>query len=361
MCGIAGFLGVHETANEQKALLARMVAALHHRGPDEHGVYVDGATGFGHTRLSIIDISSGQQPMLSADGNVCVTFNGEIFNYIELREAMIQRGHRFRTDSDTEVLLKLYEEKGVDFITELNGDFAFAIWDKRHQRLVMARDRMGVRPIYYTQHRNGLYFASEVKALLAVPGMQAELDPFALDQIFTFWFPLCPRTPFKGISELPPAHVLIAQNGNVTVRPYWRLEFGDTLDRRSEADIADELRSLLTDATRIRLRSDVPVGAYLSGGLDSSIVAAVTRQIKKDQLRTFSVTFESEEFDESAFQREMADLLGTQHVSTKCSAADIGRMFPDVIAATERPILRTAPAPLFRLSGLVRDRVSRWC
>jgi asparagine synthase (glutamine-hydrolysing) len=356
MCGIAGFYGVPDTAIEQKTLLERMVGALHHRGPDEHGVYLDGDTGLCHARLSIIDISSGQQPMSSADGNVCLTFNGEIFNYIELREAMIRRGHRFRTDSDTEVLLKLYEEKGVGCVADLNGDFAFAIHDKRNNRLLMARDRMGVRPLYYTRHRDGLYFASEVKALLTVPGVHAELDPIALDQIFTFWFPLCPRTPFKDILELPPAHVLIAQNENVTVRPYWRLEFGDdTLDPRKEAAIAEQLRAVLTDATRIRLRSDVPVGAYLSGGLDSSIVAALARRIKQDQLRTFSVTFEAQEFDESAFQREMAGLLGTEHVSTACSAADIGAMFPDVIAATERPVLRTAPAPLFRLSGLVRD------
>lgn len=358
MCGIAGFYGVPNTPIKQKVLLQRMVGALHHRGPDEQGIYLDGDTGLGHTRLSIIGISSGQQPMLSADGNVCVTFNGEIFNYVELREAMIVRGHRFRTASDTEVLLKLYEEKGVDFVSELNGDFAFVIWDRRQKRLMMARDRMGVRPLHYTQLRRVLYFASEVKALLTIPGMPAELDPFALDQIFTFWFPLCPRTPFKGILELPPAHVLIAQDGNVEVRPYWRLEFGDadTLGQMDETRISEELRALLTDATRIRLRSDVPVGAYLSGGLDSSIVAALARQIKPDRLRTFSVTFEAEEFDESAFQREMANLLGTEHVSTACSAADIGRMFPEVIEATERPILRTAPAPLFRLSGLVRDQ-----
>jgi asparagine synthase (glutamine-hydrolysing) len=358
MCGIAGFHGVPDTSFEHKAVLERMVGALNHRGPDEHGVHLDGGTGLGHARLSIIDISSGQQPMLSADGSVCVTFNGEIFNYIELREAMIQRGHYFRTDSDTEVLLKLYEEKGIDCVSEFNGDFAFAIWDKRRKRLMMARDRMGVRPLYYSSQGSSLYFASEVKALLTVPGMRAELDPFALDQIFTFWFPLCPRTPFKGISELPPAHVLIADNGNVAVRSYWQLAFGDTdtLAGRSEADIADELRVLLTDATRIRLRSDVPVGAYLSGGLDSSIVAAVTKQIKPDSLRTFSVTFEAEEFDESAFQRQMADALGTEHTAVHCSTGDIGRMFPDVIAATERPIVRTAPAPLFRLSRLVREQ-----
>jgi asparagine synthase (glutamine-hydrolysing) len=358
MCGIAGFHGAPEAPFEYRSVLDRMVGALSHRGPDERGVWLDGRAGLGHARLSIIDISSGQQPMLTADGNACITFNGEIFNYIELREQMVRCGHCFRTGSDTEVLLRLYEEKGIDCVSDLNGDFAFAIWDKRHQRLVMARDRMGVRPLYYSRRGGALYFASEVKALLTVPGIDAELDPFALDQIFTFWFPLAPRTPFKDIFELPPAHVLVAEGGNVTVRPYWQLAFGDTdtLAGRSEGQIAEELRALLTDATRIRLRSDVPVGAYLSGGLDSSIVAAVTKQIRPDMLRTFSVTFESAEFDESGFQRQMADALGTEHMSVRCSPADIGAMFPDVIAATERPILRTAPAPLFRLSRLVREQ-----
>lgn len=357
MCGIAGFHAAQLAPDEQKLVLERMVASLDHRGPDEHGTFLDRHTGLGHTRLSIIDLSSGQQPMHSADGEVSVTFNGEIFNYIELREAMIRRGHKFRTDSDTEVILKAYEEKGVDCVKDFNGDFAFAIWDKRNQRLMLARDRMGVRPLYYTRRNDGLFFASEVKALLNVPGVRSELDPFALDQIFTFWFPLSPRTPFKDIFELPPAHVLVAERGSVAIRPYWQLAYADeTVDRRSEAQIAEELRELLTDATRIRLRSDVPVGAYLSGGLDSSIVAAITRQIKHDKLRTFSVTFESAEFDESAFQREMADALGTEHVSIACAAGDIGGMFPDVIRATERPILRTAPAPLFKLSGLVREQ-----
>jgi asparagine synthase (glutamine-hydrolysing) len=353
MCGIAAIHGPRDCPRE---VLVRMVAALSHRGPDEHGIYINGGTGLGHARLSIIDVASGQQPMLSADGNVCVTLNGEIFNYVELREAMVRRGHRFRTHSDTEVLLKLYEEKGPDCVGDFNGDFAFAIWDEPKRRLMLARDRMGVRPLFYTHHRGHLYIASEVKALLTVPGISAELDPFALDQIFTFWFPLAPRTPFKGIFELPPAHVLVAQDGRTTVRPYWKLQFNgaDSMDRGDDPGTCEELRELLTDSTRIRLRSDVPVGAYLSGGLDSAIVAALTRQIKADKLRTFSVTFEAAEFDESAFQRQMADALGTVHESVACSAADIGRMFPDVIAATESPILRTAPAPLLRLSALVR-------
>lgn len=359
MCGIAGFFGVpNAAAFERKSVLERMVAVLGHRGPDQHGVHLDEGTGLGHARLSIIDISCGQQPMLSSDGNICLTFNGEIFNYVELREAMTRRGHRFRTDSDTEVLLKLYEEKGVDCVGDFNGDFAFALYDRRKRRLVMARDRMGVRPLYYTRRDGALFFASEVKALLTVPGIHAELDPVALDQIFTFWFPLSPRTPFKDILELPPAHVLVAEEQRIVLRPYWRLTFGDTdaLARNSEAQIAEELRQLLTDATRIRLRSDVPVGAYLSGGLDSSIVTAVARRLKPDRLRTFSVAFEQDEFDESAFQRRTADALGTEHASVTCSNADIGRMFGEVISATERPILRSAPAPLFRLSHLVKQQ-----
>ena len=262
-----------------------------------------------------------------------------------------------RTTSDTEVILQAYQAYGADCVEKFNGDFAFAIWDSRNNRLMLARDRMGVRPLFHTTRNGCLYFASEVKALLEAPGVTAELDPFALDQIFTFWFPLAPRTPFKNIYELPPAHVLIAEGGNVKVRPYWRLSYPDAgdadgCDRRGEAAIAEELRELLLDATRIRLRSDVPVGAYLSGGLDSSIITAAVKRIKPERLRTFSVTFESEEFDESAFQQDMVRALGTEHATVACTAADIGRAFPNVIRHTERPILRTAPAPLFKLSEL---------
>jgi asparagine synthase (glutamine-hydrolysing) len=357
MCGVAGFYGNPGATAARALILRAMLDALAHRGPDGKGVFDDGRVALGHVRLSIIDLATGAQPMPNADGTVWVSFNGEIFNYVELRRDLISRGHSFRSSSDTEVILHLYEEMGIACVNAFNGDFAFAIWDRRKQRLMLARDRMGVRPLYYTRKAGALYFASEVKALLAVPGMRAELDPFALDQIFTFWFPLCPRTPFKDVFELPPAHTLVAEHGNVTVRPYWQVQYAeDVFDRRSEAAIAADLRELLTDATQIRLRSDVPVGAYLSGGLDSSIVAAITRQIKHDRLRTFSVTFESAEFDESVFQREMVDALGTEHVSVACATGDIGKMFPDVIRATERPILRTAPAPLFRLSSLVREQ-----
>jgi asparagine synthase (glutamine-hydrolysing) len=277
VCGIVGFFGL-KTESAPQPLLARMVNAIAHRGPDASGVHVEGDVGIGHARLSIIDIAGGQQPMANDDGSIWITFNGEIFNYVELRCDLIARGHRFTTDSDTEVIIRAYEDMGPDCVTAFNGDFAFALWDKRNNRMVLARDRMGVRPLYYAQKSGALLFASEVKALLAVPQIDAALDPFALDHIFTFWFPLAPRTIFKDICELPPAHVLIADASGVKVRPYWRLEYPDadglTEDARDAGEIAEELRELFLDAVRIRLRSDVPVGAYLSGGLDSSLVVA---------------------------------------------------------------------------------------
>jgi asparagine synthase (glutamine-hydrolysing) len=357
MCGIAGFCGTPEDTTPPETLLRRMIGAIAHRGPDAQGVFARRSIGLAHARLSIIDLSGGAQPMANADGTIHVAFNGEIFNYIELRDELIARGHRFVTTSDTEVILQAYEAYGVDCVEKFNGDFAFAMWDARRNRLMLARDRMGVRPLFHTERNGCLYFASEVKALLEAPGIVAKLDPIALDQIFTFWFPLSPRTPFKDISELPPAHVLIAEGGNVTVRPYWRLSYPDAgdadgCDNRSVAAIAEELRELLLDATRIRLRSDVPVGAYLSGGLDSSIIAASTKRLRPDRLRTFSVTFESEEFDESAFQQDMVRTLGTEHTSVTCATADIGRAFPNVIRHAEQPILRTAPTPLIKLSEL---------
>ncbi|MBO6756972.1 MAG: asparagine synthase (glutamine-hydrolyzing) [Roseibium sp.] len=360
MCGIVGYFGAHAMELPPDLLLRRMVGAVAHRGPDGQGVYVDQNIGLGHARLSIIDLATGAQPMSGPEQDIWIVFNGEIFNHIELRRDLIARGHVFRTQSDTEVILHLYREKGADCVDDLNGDFAFAIWDRPGNRLMLARDRMGVRPLYYTEHNGCLFFASEVKALLRVPGIQAELDPVALDQIFTFWFPLAPRTPFKTISELPPGHVMTITPEGRSVRRYWSLaypdaEAGGAIGKTDEKRIAEDLRALLFDATKIRLRSDVPVGAYLSGGLDSSIIAAAVKRLAPQALRTFSVTFESDEFDERDFQQEMVSALGTEHDEIRCTAADIGRMFPSVIHHTERPVLRTAPAPLYALSDLVNQ------
>jgi asparagine synthase (glutamine-hydrolysing) len=365
MCGIAGYHASGGVVRDGRSLLAGMASALSHRGPDESGVLVLDAVpgsaagaGLAHARLSIVGLADGQQPMSNADGSLAISFNGEIFNYVELRDEAIARGRRFRTGSDTEVILHLYEEMGLDCLDLLNGDFAFAIRDARRQRLVVARDRMGVRPVFHAMRDGVFYFASEVKALLTVPGIEAEIDPVALDQIFTLWAPIAPRTPFKGIDELAPGHCMIVDADGVRIKQYWSLSFPDrdaARDRRSEETVAGELAALLDDATRIRLRADVPVGCYLSGGLDSSIISALAARHVPDRLRTFSVTFDSAEHDESVFQQEMVRALGTQHSSITCGNSDIARIFPEVIAHTERPVIRTAPAPLHLLSRLVRD------
>ena len=315
--------------------------------------------GLGHARLSIVGLGDGQQPMSLAGRGLTIVFNGEVFNYIELRDALKAKGRMFGTGSDTEVILHLYDELGENCVSQLNGDFAFAIWDAPRKRMFFARDRMGVRPLYYTVADGTLYFASEVKALLEAPGVNAELDPIALDQIFTLWSPIAPRTPFRDIYELEPGDLMIADENGLTRRPYWSLTFPDRDAEpayRDEASAAEELRWLLTDATRIRMRADVPVGSYLSGGLDSSIVSALASRMAPGALHTFSIGFASKEHDESEFQLQMAAALGTHHHTIKCDSDDIATIFPKVVEATERPIIRTAPAPLFLLSRLVRDQ-----
>ena len=359
MCGIAGFYGAPKWELPPRRVLERMLAAIRHRGPDDWGLHLDGPVGLGHVRLSIIDLAGGRQPMADEGETIWVTFNGEIFNYVELKADLISAGHRFRTSSDTEVILEGYRRKGPRCVEDFNGDFAFALWDRLGDRLILARDRMGVRPVHYAIQNGVLVFGSEVKALLQVPGIRAELDPVALSQCFTFWHPLAPRTAFKGIQELPPGHLLVAQRGTVTVRPYWQPSYPAATHRdpspRREEELAEELRALLRDATRIRLRADVPVGAYLSGGLDSSAVTALVHQLAPGRLRTFSVGFEAAEFDESRYQLEVAGSLQCDHESVTVTNQDIAAIFPDVIRHAERPVLRTAPAPLYQLARLVKE------
>jgi asparagine synthase (glutamine-hydrolysing) len=344
---------------EAAALLARMTGSIAHRGPDGEGVYVSEGIGLAHRRLAIVGLDDGQQPMSDASGHLHVTFNGEIFNYVELRDELIARGRVFRTASDTEVLLQLYDEFGVDCLAHLNGDFAFAIWDARKRRLFAARDRMGVRPLFHTVRGETLFFASEIKSLLEVPGIEAAPDPRALDQIFTLWTPIAPQTMFQGVEELPPGHCLLAEDGKSSIRPYWSIEYPDAgagLDPRREDEIAEGLLELLIDATRIRMRADVPVGSYLSGGLDSSAVTAMATRMAPARLRTFSVTFASPAHDEGVFQKSMVDALGTSHASIMCRHGDIADVFPEVVRHAERPMLRTASAPLYLLSRLVSEQ-----
>ena len=339
-----------------------MLAMIRHRGPDEFGIYLDGPVGLGSARLSIIDLKTGQQPISNEDGTKWVVFNGEVFNYVELRPELEARGHRFTTTSDTEVLVHAYEEWGPTCVERFNGQFAFAIWDTRDQSLFLARDRLGVRPLFYAIKDGSLIFGSEIKAILASGRVQAEIEPTSLGQIFTYWSPLSPATVFREVKEIPPGHYLLARQGNVTVRRYWELTFPDAgtdsssnKPQNSAEEYANGLSDLLVDAAKIRLRADVPVGAYLSGGLDSSIIASIIRNFTTNRLDTFSIAFDDSEFDESAFQTQMAQFLGTTHQVVKATHADIGKVFPEVIWHTEVPIVRTAPAPMFMLSKLVRD------
>jgi asparagine synthase (glutamine-hydrolysing) len=356
MCGICGVLNLNRSSADVN-LIAGMFGTIRHRGPDDCGIYASGKIGLGHARLSIIDLTSGQQPMQNADGTLCISFNGEIFNYLELRRELEQKGHRFSTHSDTEVILHLYEEEGEHCVHRFNGQWAFAIWDTKRERLFLSRDRLGVRPLFYTRTAGSFLFASEIKALLASPEVSAEIDLQGLNQIFTFWAPVPPRTAFKNILQLPPGCSLTIEDNQFNVRPYWTASYPPSanFDGRNENQLAEELLQLLLDATRIRLRADVPVGAYLSGGIDSTVTTALVRKLAGDRLRSFSITFEDAEFDEGIFQEEASSYLGTQHTRISCSRSDIAHVFPEVIWHTEQPVLRTAPAPMFLLSKLVHE------
>jgi asparagine synthase (glutamine-hydrolysing) len=360
MCGIAGIFQPSYPVEIEH--LQRMIGAIRHRGPDQAGFYMhfDGAcgVGLGSARLSIIDLAGGQQPLCNEDGSLWIVFNGEIFNYVELRPRLESLGHQLATDSDTEIILHLYEQYGAECLHHLNGQFVFAIWDERNHSLFVARDRLGVRPLFYTAQRGALFFASEIKALFCLPGVTAQLDEVTLDQIFTFWSPVAPRTAFGDVYALPPGHWLRFGPGQeVQVERYWQLSFptGSTSEQRALDESAAALRELLVDATCIRLRADVPVGAYLSGGLDSSTIAALIRHYADCELETFSISFEDTAFDESEFQVAMARHLGTHHHVVRCSHEEIGEVFPEVIWHTEMPLLRTSPAPMYLLSQLVHE------
>lgn len=334
-----------------------MIDALRHRGPDEKHDLRSGPCALACARLSIIDLATGGQPMANEDESVWAVHNGEIFNFVELRAELERLGHRFRSRSDTEAIVHAYEEYGERFVERLNGQFAIALWDVRRQRLVLARDRVGVRPLFYTRSRGLWLFASEIKAILAVAPEAAVLDELGLAQIFTFWTTVGQRTAFKTVRSLPPGHLLVLEQGVERLERYWDWTFpvGSGRSDLSMEEAGQALRALLLDAVRLQLRSDVPVGVYLSGGLDSCGVAALAAEARAEKLRSFSITFEDPEFDESAYQRTMAEHLGAQHTSFHCSYRDIGNAFPNLIWHTETPLLRTAAAPLMLLSRHVRD------
>lgn len=360
MCGIAGMFNRPGRQAVAEGDMRQMLGQLRHRGPDEFGILLDGETGLGNARLSIIDLSGGSQPIPNEDESLWIVFNGEIFNYLELRAELESQGHRFRTSSDTEVILHLFEEHGPACLQKMNGQFAIAIWHTEERRLFLARDRVGVRPLFYSLLDDGtLIFASEIKAILTDNRVRRELNPEVLDQVFRFWAPLPGNTVFEGIHELRAGHYLNADKASIEIEQYWQPAFRNSRGKYgSGSDLpekVEEFQHLLIDACRIRLRADVPVGAYLSGGLDSSTIASIVRRFTSNRLVTFSIAFADSKFDESHFQEQMAVHLGTDHHVVRATHEDIGKVFPEVIWHTEVPIMRTAPAPMFLLSKLVRQ------
>ncbi|MCG8670262.1 MAG: asparagine synthase (glutamine-hydrolyzing) [Pseudomonadales bacterium] len=358
MCGIGGLISDSTLAIPIEECARRIASTLRHRGPDSAGYYKDETTLLVHTRLSIIDLAGGMQPIHNEDKTIWVIFNGEIYNFVELRETLEQKGHRFYTKSDTEVLVHLYEEYGELFVNHLNGQFAICLWDTIQQKAMLVRDRVGIAPLFYQDTTDGLFFASEVKAILSAQNTTAELDLEALDQLLTFWAPISPRTIFKGVSEVSPGTYVVWQRGKALRKEqYWDLRYplDGNFTADSESVAAERVHDILLDATKIRLRSDVPVAAYLSGGLDSSILVSMIHNFTENQLTTFSLGFADKDMDEAPYQQRVVDHFDTDHKSIQCQDEMIATHFLDSLWHIESPIIRTAPIPMGVLSGLVRS------
>ncbi len=355
MCGIAGYFDKTEKAS--KTVLNKMLTRIAHRGPDECGIYINEHVGFGSVRLSIIDIAGGQQPMPNEDLTLWIVFNGEIFNYVELRKELTDKGHKFRTKSDTEVILHLYEEFGENCLSKLNGQFAFSIWDKKNNEFFVARDRVGIRPLFYYSGNSLFIYSSEIKAIVEHPKVNRKFSLEGISETFTFWTTLTPNTIFEGIKECPPGHYMKIKNAIPIVKPYWKLDFAKQGEYFSGSfeEAVSKFDALFEDSVRIRLRSDVPVAAYLSGGIDSSVTTAYIKKIEPKVLQTFSVGFTEKEFDETYFQNIASDYFNTKHISYTCSSREVAENFPEVVWHCEMPLLRTSPSPMFSLSKKVRE------
>jgi asparagine synthase (glutamine-hydrolysing) len=357
MCGITGILNLTEPNIISVDVISKMLGHLNHRGPNESGLYIDDWIGIAQTRLSIIDLTGGTQPIHNEDKTLWIVFNGEIYNYIELKNSLIKLGHKFYTNTDTEIILHLYEEKQENCLHMLNGQFAFTIWDSLNRKIFIARDRVGKKPLYYTVCGNQFIFASEIKAIFANNKVKRELDHKAIDQVFTFWTTLPGRTSFKDIKELPAGSYLSITGNQVLVKQYWDFDFAlpNELTNYNSNDIISYSKELLIDSIGIRLRADVPVGCYLSGGLDSSGITTFVKNNFNNQLNTFGIRFEDIDFDEGQYQKEMVSKLHVEHKEILATNKNIGELVPEVIWHTEIPLLRLSPVPLYMLSELVHQ------
>ncbi len=361
MCGICGKLELDPRRPVEEATVRRMVRVLAHRGPDDEGVHVEGPLGLGHRRLSILDLSAaGHQPMSSDDGSLVIVFNGEIYNFQELRADLERSGQRFRSRSDTEVILKLYERDGPECVTRLRGMFALAIWDSPRRRLFLARDRLGKKPLHYSLGPTAFIFASEIKAILQDPDFRREVDPVAIHHYLTYQCVPAPYSALKRIQKLPPAHYLILENGRIETKRYWKLSYLPKYSVRNDRELRDlevELVDRLEEAVRIRLISDVPLGAFLSGGLDSSAVVALMSRMGTKPVKTFSIGFAEDAYDELAYARIVAERFGTDHTEFRVRPNAL-EILPKLVWHYDEPYADASAIPTYYVSKLAREHVT---
>jgi asparagine synthase (glutamine-hydrolysing) len=361
MCGITGIVDLRGDRSIDESVLRRMNDLLTHRGPDGDGFHFSPGVGFGHRRLSIIDLEGGRQPLYNEDGSVVVTFNGEIFNFMEVEAELLARGHTFRTRSDTEVIVHAWEEWGTECLRRFNGMFAFAVWDERQKTLFIARDRLGVKPLYYAETADGrLVFGSELKAIMAVPGMPRRIDPRAVEEYFTFGYVPDPKTIYHDVKKLEPGAYLLHVRGNRKLAPvrYWDVPLaGERRPEGAPETWEAELRERLREAVRKRLVSDVPLGAFLSGGIDSSAVVAMMREIGAGKILTCSIGFKEPQYDESQYARMVAEAKQTDHKAEVVEASDYS-LLDQLVGIYDEPYADSSAIPTYRVCQLARRHVT---
>jgi asparagine synthase (glutamine-hydrolysing) len=354
MCGICGVVNSSPNNKVAENTLQHMCRILKHRGPDDEGYYLDDNAGLGMRRLSIIDLVTGQQPMTNEEKNLWVVFNGEIYNFQQLHAQLVQRGHIFKTKSDTEVIVHGYEEFGDDCVKHFNGMFAFALWDIRRRRLFLARDHLGIKPLYYWACKDQIVFGSELKALIAHPGVPKQLDPIALDHFLTLEYIPSPRTIFKGINKLPPGHLLVFQDGDLRIEQYW--DISETKVPEDGDACAEVLFSLIGDAVKLQMVSDVPLGAFLSGGIDSSSVVAFMSEASSDPIKTFSIGFGDKTYNELPYARMVAGHFGTDHYEEYLEP-EIAELAERLVRHLDEPFGDFSIFPTYLVSMVAREQV----
>ncbi len=367
MCGITGAIWTDPAKSIDHSTLTRMVEALRHRGPDEggsHCVPLSPRPGYslnpgvvlGHRRLSIIDLAGGQQPLSNEDGSVWIVFNGEIYNFPDLRHRLEGAGHKFRTHSDTETIVHLYEDEGPDCLQHLNGMFGLAIWDRNRQQVMIARDRLGKKPVVYRNEPGRFMFASELKSLLEVPGIARKLDPQSVDLYLAYQYVPHPRTILEGFSKLPPGHYATWRNDQLTVKSYWQPDFNLEQHRRPEED-REELRALMTSSVQMRLQSEVPLGAFLSGGVDSTVVVGLMQRLSNQTVKTFSIGFPIAEYDETSYARLASERFGTEHEEFQVEP-DALAILPKLVWHYDEPFADSSAIPTWYVSQMTRRHVT---